>query len=149
MSARKKPSLTPLSVTHEGTLNNSFSLSDTGSFAKEGFSVNQGGLSHRGGEVSNLQLEHVEQGALIGRGASSRVYCAVHRPTGIRLALKVLQEDIERSREARHMVMNEIKVVYNACSDHLVQFHDAFFYEGNICLALECAAAPLHSFHPP
>ena len=141
--SRKRPTLAPLSVSGGG-LNTSFELSDTGTFAQSGFCLGNHGITQSprrpvDGEVSNLRLEHVEAGALIGRGASSRVYSAVHRPTGTRLALKVLQADIERSREARHMVINEIKVVYDACSDHLVRFYDAFFQEGAIYLALECA----------
>ena len=35
------------------------------------------------------------------------------------------------------MVLNEIKVVFNASSDHLVAFYDAFFHDGAIHLALE------------
>ena len=136
---RKKPSLAPLSVS--GDLSSSFSLSDTGSFAKEGFSVGSHGITESPRfsqqQVSDLRLESCELGAVIGRGASSRVYVAVHRPSGRRLALKVLQADIEQSAELRRMVINEIKVVYDACSDHLVSFYDAFFNNGAIHLALE------------
>ena len=34
-------------------------------------------------------------------------------------------------------VLNEIKVIFNASSDHLVAFYDAFFHDGAIHLALE------------
>ena len=34
-------------------------------------------------------------------------------------------------------VLNEIKVVFNAASDHLVAFYDAFFHDGAVHLALE------------
>ena len=89
------------------------------------------------GEVSTLRLEDLDAGGLIGRGASSRVYRATHRPSGKRVALKVLQADIEDSRESRHMMLNEIKITFNACSDHLVTFYDAFYNNGAIYLALE------------
>lgn len=137
--SRKKPNLTPLTVSQNGC-GSSFSLSDTGSFSKENFVLGANGITQSplsAGEVSTLRLEQLEPGALIGRGASSRVYRAVHRPSGKSLALKVLQSDIEQNRESRHMVLNEIKVVFGAGSDHLVTFYDAFFHNGAIHLALE------------
>jgi serine/threonine protein kinase len=135
--SRKKPTLAPLTVSQGG--NSSFSLSDTGSFAQDNVVLSSNGMQSplSGGEVSGLRLDDLEPGALIGRGASSRVYCAVHRPTGKLLALKVLQEDIESSRESRHMVLNEIKTVFGAGSDHLVTFYDAFLHNGAVYLALE------------
>ena len=106
----KKPGLSisaAIEPTASSSLAESYSLSDTGSFAKENFVVGSHGITASPlaqGEVSALRLEDVAFGILIGRGASSRVYCATHRPTGKRLALKVLQADIEGSRESRHMV---------------------------------------------
>jgi len=79
----------------------------------------------------------VQLGRVLGRGNSSRVYFAKHVHTGKSLAIKVLQEEIEASRESRHQVLNEIKTVFNAKSDHLVAFYDAFHHEGAIYLALE------------
>ena len=142
MSARKKPQLQPLSVSNNGTstLGKSFSLSDTGSFAKDNFVVGSSGITAsplQQGEVSDLRLESVELGPLIGKGASSRVYSAVHRPSGKRLALKMLQSDVEQSAETRSLVLNEIKAVFDACSDSLVTFYDAFHHDGAIYLALE------------
>jgi len=130
--------LDPLSVSLDN--NSSFSLSDTGHFAKEDFAIGPHGitespLSH--GEISTLRLDQLRVDGMVGRGASSRVYAATHKPSSKRVALKVLQEDIEDSRESRHMVLNEIKMVFNACSDHLVAFYDAFFDNGSIYLALE------------
>ena len=103
--SRKKPGLQISGP--EASCSSSFSLSDTGSFAKENFVVGSHGITQSPlsqGEVSDLRLEHVDLGALIGRGATSRVYVATHRPSGKHLALKVLQADIEGSRESRHMV---------------------------------------------
>jgi len=89
------------------------------------------------GEFSELRLEHLQLGPVIGRGASSRVYCATHRPSGRRLALKVLKSDVEESAETRRLVLNEIKAVFGSCSDSLVTFYDAFHHDGAIHLALE------------
>ena len=52
-------------------------------------------------------------------------------PSGKPLAVKVLQAELEGSRESRHMLLNEIKMVFNASSDHLVTFYDAFYHDGS------------------
>ena len=85
----------------------------------------------------------MQLGGILGRGNSSRVYHATHVGTGKSLAMKVLQEEVEASRESRHQVLNEIKTVFNAKSDHLVAFYDAFLHDGSIYLALEWAPAAL------
>lgn len=89
-----------------------------------------------------LRLPDVEMGRVLGRGNSSRVYLATHRQTGSCLAMKVLQVELQASRESRRQVLNEIKTVFNARSDHLVSFYDAFVHEGCIYLALECELTP-------
>jgi serine/threonine protein kinase len=140
---RKKPSMDGLKISmdqHSKSLNQSFNLSDTGSFSKDNWIVGPNGITQSPlsfGEISSLRLDQVEQGALIGRGNSSRVYAATHKPSGKRLAVKVLQAELEGSRESRSMLLNEIKTVFNACSDHLVSFYDAFLKDGAIYLALE------------
>ena len=85
----------------------SFHLSDTGTFSQDSFTFGRNGItqspiSH--GEVSNLRVEDLELGKTLGRGNSSRVYVATHTPTGKPLAVKVLQEDVEHSQSSRHQV---------------------------------------------
>ena len=98
------------------------------------------GRGHRGLEVGD-QLGRgrrgLEVGDQLGRGASAKVYLATHRPTNKTLALKVLENDLEASPERRRLLLNEVKLVYNARSDHLLTFYDAFLHEGRIYLALE------------
>ena len=139
----KKPKAVTLDVLGtSGTVDplaQTFTLSDTGTFSKDMFSVGKDGvtnspLSH--GEISALRLDDLDLGRLLGKGASSRVYLATHRPTQRPLALKVLQ-DLEREQAARHSLVSEMKVVFNALSDHLVGFYDAFLHEGAVYLALE------------
>ena len=49
----------------------------------------------------------------------------------------MLDNDLEASLEHRRLLLNEVKLVYNARSDHLLTFYDAFLHEGHIYLALE------------
>lgn len=62
---------------------------------------------------------------------------ALHRPTGKPVAVKVLQSNAAEDRAARQMVLNEVRTVFQARSDHLVSFYDAFHHEGSLHLVLE------------
>jgi mitogen-activated protein kinase kinase 3 len=73
-------------------------------------------------------------GGVLGRGASSYVCGAKHRPTGIPLALKVISI---HDRNRRAQLVNEIRVLYGADCDCLTSFYGAFLREGKIWLALE------------
>jgi mitogen-activated protein kinase kinase 1 len=144
MPIKKQPHVADLSLSMDAdarNLNRSFSLSDTGSFSADLFTVGRNGITqsplHAQGEISSLRLDQLSDWACIGRGATSRVYRAVHSPTGKAIAVKVLQAELEASRESRRMILNEIKIVFNAQSNHLISFYDAFFHDGSIYLALE------------
>ena len=132
----KKPQPLSMPMERQG----SFHMSDTGSFSKENFTISRNGITQSPllqGEVTSLRLDQLEVGDQLGRGASAKVYLATHRPTNKTLALKVLENDLEASPERRRLLLNEVKLVYNARSDHLLTFHDAFLHEGRIYLALE------------
>jgi serine/threonine protein kinase len=134
----KKPGLGPLTMPLERQ--GSFNMSDTGSFSQENFTISKNGITQSPllqGEVTSLRLEQLDIGAQLGRGASAKVYLATHTPTNKQLALKVLDNDLEASLEHRRLLLNEVKLVYNARSDHLLTFYDAFLHEGHIYLALE------------
>ena len=134
----KKPGLGPLTMPMERQ--GSFNMSETGSFSQDNFTISKNGITQSPllqGEVTSLRLEQLSIGAQLGRGASAKVYLATHTPTNKQLALKVLDNDLEASLEHRRLLLNEVKLVYNARSDHLLTFFDAFLHEGHIYLALE------------
>ena len=100
----KKPKAVTLDVLGtSGTVDplaQTFTLSDTGTFSKDMFSVGKDGvtnspLSH--GEISALRLDDLDLGRLLGKGASSRVYLATHRPTA---AWAMLQDPSASRRRA-------------------------------------------------
>lgn len=147
----KKPGGRALGLNISMERQNSFNMSETGSFSQEQFTFGRNGITQSPislGEVSNLRLDDLQLGRILGRGNSSRVYHAVHTPSNKAVAVKVLQEDLERSRESRHQVLNEVKTIFNAKSDHLVAFYDAFLHDGSIYLALEWAPAALAAAIP-
>ena len=126
MPIKKQPHVADLSLSMDTrNLNRSFSLSDTGSFSADLFTVGRNGITQ-----SPLHAQ-LSDWACIGRGATSRVYRAVHSPTGKAIAVKVLRAELEASRESRRMIL---KI---ALSDHLISLYDAFFHDGSIYLALE------------
>jgi serine/threonine protein kinase len=141
MPLKKPPSMAPLSMAMSTDLGASYSLSDTGNFSMGNFVMGKHGITQsplQVGEVSSLRLEDLQIGPReLGRGASSKVYLATHKPSGKQCAVKVLQSHVEDDRQGRHLVLNEVKVAFAAQSDHLISFHDAFLREGSIYLALE------------
>jgi len=137
----KKPSganVTPLSCSFD--MQGTSTLSDTTSLSLENFIIGRHGITQsplQMGEISTLRVEDLAFGQKLGRGASSKVYLAQHVPSGKLVAVKVLQSPPEEDSESRRLVMNEVRTVFEARSDHLVSFYDAFLHEGNIQLVLE------------
>lgn len=118
----------------------SFDLSETGTFSKGGFTMRgRNGLDGR----SDFTLDDLEVQRTLGAGASSTVRLVTDRGSGAHLALKEL--NVMCDQDAMHMSINEINLLNNAHSDYLVKFVDAFFDNGRIYLALEyCDAGSLH-----
>ena len=56
----------------------------------------------------------LRMGALLGRGASSRVRLAEHVPTGERLAVKTVCDEVGAARETRNLILSEISAVCDA-----------------------------------
>jgi len=135
----KKPNLQPLAMSLERQ--NSVQMSDTGSLALDNFVIGRNGITQSplqlGEHDPHLRLQDLVMQRQLGRGMSSKVYLMVHRPTGKPVAVKVLQSNAEQDRESRQMVLNEVRTVFAARSDHLVAFYDAFHHEGCLHLVLE------------
>ena len=127
----KKPNLRPLAMSLERQ--NSVQMSDTGSLALDNFVIGRNGITQSplqlGEHDPHLRLQDLVMQRQLGRGMSSKVYLMVHRPTGKPVAVKVLQSNAEQDRESRQMVLNEVRTVFAARSDHLVAFYDAFHHE--------------------
>lgn len=73
-------------------------------------------------------------GEVLGRGASSYVQAALHRPSGTPLALKVISL-FDKSK--RSQLVREIQALYDADCDCLVSFYGAYLRDGMIGIALE------------
>ena len=80
-----------------------------------------------------LVLETVNSD-MIGRGSSSVVLQGIHRPTGIPIALKVINM-FDKSK--RDQLIREICILYNSECPALISFYGAFYREGSITIALE------------
>jgi serine/threonine protein kinase len=116
----------------------SFDLSETGTFSKEDITMGREGIGGR----SNFTLDDLEVQRTLGSGASSTVRLVKDRVSGASMALKEL--NVMCDQDTMHMTINEIKILHKAHSDHLVSFIDAFFDNGRIYLALEfCDAGSL------
>ena len=89
-------------------------------------------------DILYTDLENVK---LLGRGATSRVFLAKHKPTGHLYAVKELNAMADD--DTRHMACNELRIAHKhaAHAEHLVHFVDAYFSNDKICIAMEFADA--------
>lgn len=140
------------------TLGGGFQVSSTG--ARE-FNPVTGSVTHLGGETamqyqlglaanerSTLKCGHISEldfdnGVLVGRGSSGRVYNVMHVPSGVRVCVKQMQIDDSRHREE---VKRELDSLHRAASRFIVDFYGAFFHNdlGVILLVLELMSGSLH-----
>ena len=104
-------------------------------FVKDDIAIHSKGVEMRDRKKSfTVSPEELTLGPVIGKGFSSFVQRAVHKPTGTLLALKVINafEKVKRDQ-----LVKEIKTLYDASSKHIVTFYGAFFRDGAISIALE------------
>ena len=136
-----KPGLT-LDVAGDGTSDQSFNVTG-GVFVKENIAINNTGVmmkdnpkaftvcTHTSSSTCTFSLtpnlppllatqvvpEELVPGEIIGRGASSYVQRATHKPSGTKLALKVLNM-FEKSK--RDQLIKEVQTLYDANCDWCV-----------------------------
>jgi len=120
----------------------SWTVTGTNSFQQDDVKLGTGGMldsSRR--QISNVSYEDLKRERLLGKGATAKVYLCRHVPTGRVVALKELS--VAADDQTRRMAVNELKMGHKHAghADYLVQFIDAFFVEGKICIAMEFADA--------
>lgn len=84
--------------------------------------------------LNSIHAKDLEIKEELGQGCSGIVKKAVHKPTGIEMALKSISI---YDKDKRAQLKNDIKVLQNSNSPFLVKFFGAFFYDGNVKLVLE------------
>ena len=106
-----------------------------GTFREEGMSVAYDRLRLNGEEIKmDVFEDDIEKGERIGQGACSSVYKAHHKITGELYALKMISIYDKARRE---QLNKEIKMLAVLRCEALIQFHGAFFKDGDIGLILE------------
>ena len=120
----------------------SFTLSQSGTFVKEDFVINRQGIAAVNGtevaRVVGLKLQDLEMGEIIGKGASSLVRRAIHKPSQTELAVKIISVFDKAKRD---QLLRELRTLYSSAFPWLVSFHDCLYDEGAMYIVLECAAA--------
>ncbi len=102
---------------------------------KEGIQVGRQGMKRNAQLIpDHIDFRDLEMGDVIGKGASGVVQRAVHKPSGLQLAIKLIGV---YEKEKRKQVMNDIKALEHADCPFLVKFYGAFYNEGQVKLALE------------
>lgn len=106
-----------------------------GTFREEGMSVAFDALRLDGEEINmDVFEEDIVKEKRIGQGACSSVYKARHKVTGDLYALKMFSV-YDKSR--RDQLRKEIRMLASIDCDALIQFHGAFYKEGDVGVILE------------
>jgi serine/threonine protein kinase len=116
----------------------SFTLSASGTFVKEDFVINKSGIAainHTEVRRTGLHLPDLELLEVLGKGASSLVRRAVHKPTQAQLAVKILNVFDKGKRD---QLLRELRTLYTSQNfPWLVAFHDCLYDEGAMYIVLE------------
>jgi mitogen-activated protein kinase kinase 1 len=121
-------------VDNKAQAEDSFDM-DGETFIKGNLAINSTGVAMRDSPKSfTVVYEELIIAEQIGRGSSSVVHRATHRPTATPLALKIINMFDKSKRE---QLINEIKTLYDAQCPCLVSFYGACYREGAITIALE------------
>ncbi|CAE7235629.1 MKK3 [Symbiodinium microadriaticum] len=88
--------------------------------------IGEGGLRDGVGEIE------VDQTNLLGRGAGGVVCRAVHKPTGMPLAVKVVRVEDKAKRD---QLINEIHTLFRITKSHfLIELYDAYVHKESGCV---------------
>jgi len=120
------------------SLASSFTLSASGTFAKGDFVINKSGIAainHAEVRRTGLQLQDLEFFEVLGKGASSLVRRAVHKPSQTQLAVKIINVFDKGKRD---QLLRELRTLYSSQNyPWLVAFHDCHYDEGAMYIVLE------------
>ncbi len=118
----------------------SYKISDNGTFKKEGFSINREGMVSGDGMRDDKSAQFQVKSAdlydmgTIGKGAGGMVKKMLHIPTTRLVAVKSINVT---EKATRHQLISELNVFAGADNPHTVAFFGAFYENGYTKLALE------------
>jgi len=108
-------------------------------FVKEGIAIGPGGIGHSPDDLqSQFKVEDFEMHEILGRGASCVCRRAVHKPTGVQMAVKII--NMADSVKRQQLVTELRTLITPPGASAVLQFVnmvDAFFHEGFVYIALE------------
>ncbi len=84
-------------------------------------------------------LDELRATANLGQGASGVVQRVLHVPSGVALALKVVNVTLDAAqneKKVRHLI-TELRTLHLSVCPNIVSFHGAFYKEGAVYLCLE------------
>lgn len=106
-------------------------------FVKEKLVVERKGIKNLDSSqyLGNIDIKDLEMtNDLLGKGISGSVHKAIHKPTGVVIAIKSINI---YDKDKRSQLKNDLKVLRGNDCSYLVRFYGAFFYNGSVKLAIE------------
>lgn len=91
-----------------------------------GILIDENGLREGGRNIE------VDQNSLLGQGAGGHVCRAVHKPSGVKLAVKVVRVEDKAKRD---QLINEIRTLFRITrSPFLIELYDAYVHKDSGCV---------------
>eukprot|EP01147_Barroeca_monosierra_P005493 gene5493-7185_t len=82
-----------------------------------------------------ISPDDVQQFHLVGRGAAGSVFRAVHIPSQVIMAVKII--DFDASPEAQQRIITELDILHKCRSPHIITYYGTYFNESGIHICTE------------
>ncbi|KAI0562463.1 Serine/threonine protein kinase [Gracilaria domingensis] len=89
------------------------------------------------GALPNTYVGSYTVYGLIGEGAFGKVKVAVHKPTGMRVAIKIMEKSEIRAHELAHQVRREIYIMRSLKHRHIVRMFEVLTSDKRLYIVME------------
>ncbi|EPX74249.1 STE/STE7 protein kinase Wis1 [Schizosaccharomyces octosporus yFS286] len=97
--------------------------------------LNADGVNFSSGSSFRINMSEIIKLAELGKGNYGVVYKALHRPSGVTMAVKEIRLSLEEA--TFNQIIMELDILHKATSPYIVDFYGAFFVEGSVFICME------------
>ncbi|EPY49372.1 STE/STE7 protein kinase Wis1 [Schizosaccharomyces cryophilus OY26] len=97
--------------------------------------LNADGVNFSSGSSFRINMSEIIKLAELGKGNYGVVYKALHRPSGVTMAVKEIRLSLEEA--TFNQILMELDILHKATSPYIVDFYGAFFVEGSVFICME------------
>ncbi|EEB07257.1 STE/STE7 protein kinase Wis1 [Schizosaccharomyces japonicus yFS275] len=97
--------------------------------------LNSEGVNFSSGSSFKINMSELIKLDELGKGNYGVVYKVLHRPTGVKMALKEIRLSLDEA--TFNQIIMELDILHKATSPYIVEFYGAFFVEGSVFICME------------